>query len=90
MHDVLLYALPLFGLCLVAGAWRHQVLAFRVDGTSSTLAVLAALAPLAAEEGGEAAFAPGPETCGALLHRLAVKLRHPCRRRSGAAGPCGR
>jgi Ca2+:H+ antiporter len=34
------------GLCLVAGAWRHRVLAFRVDGTSPTLAVLAALAPL--------------------------------------------
>ena len=34
------------GLCLVAGALRHQVLAFRIEGTSPTLAVLAALATL--------------------------------------------
>lgn len=34
------------GLCLVAGALRHQVLAFRIEGTSPTLAVLAALSTL--------------------------------------------
>ncbi len=34
------------GLCLVAGALRHQVMTFRIEGTSPTLAVLTALATL--------------------------------------------
>jgi Ca2+:H+ antiporter len=34
------------GLCLTAGAIRHHVLVFRVDGTSPVLSVLAALATL--------------------------------------------
>jgi Ca2+:H+ antiporter len=34
------------GLCILVGGWRHQVLAFRVEGTSPTLAVLAALSTL--------------------------------------------
>ena len=32
------------GLCILVGGWKHQELAFRVEGTSPTLAVLAALA----------------------------------------------
>lgn len=34
------------GLCILAGGLKHRVLAFRVDGTSPTLAVLAALSTL--------------------------------------------
>lgn len=34
------------GLCILAGGLKHRVLAFRVEGTSPTLAVLAALATL--------------------------------------------
>ena len=34
------------GLCVLVGGLRHRVLAFRVEGTSPTLAVLAALATL--------------------------------------------
>lgn len=34
------------GLCLLAGAIRHRVVAFRVEGTSSALSVLAALTTL--------------------------------------------
>lgn len=34
------------GLCLLVGSWRHRVLAFRVEGTTPTLAVLATLATL--------------------------------------------
>ena len=34
------------GLCLLAGAMRHRVVAFRVEGTSSALSVLAALTTL--------------------------------------------
>jgi len=34
------------GLCILAGGWRYRELAFRVQGTSPTLAVLAALATL--------------------------------------------
>lgn len=34
------------GLCLLMGAMRHQVLAFRVDGTTPALSVLATLATL--------------------------------------------
>lgn len=34
------------GLCLMVGGWRHHVLAYRVDGTSPALSVLAALATL--------------------------------------------
>jgi Ca2+:H+ antiporter len=34
------------GLCLLAGSWRHHVLAFRVEGTSPALSVLAALTTL--------------------------------------------
>jgi Ca2+:H+ antiporter len=34
------------GLCLLAGGLRHKVMAFRLEGTSPTLAVLAALATL--------------------------------------------
>lgn len=34
------------GLCLLAGGLRHRVMAFRVEGTSPTLAVLAALSTL--------------------------------------------
>jgi Ca2+:H+ antiporter len=34
------------GLCLLAGSWRHHVLAFRVEGTSPSLAVLATLTTL--------------------------------------------
>jgi Ca2+:H+ antiporter len=34
------------GLCLLAGSWRHHVLAFKVEGTTPTLAVLATLSTL--------------------------------------------
>jgi Ca2+:H+ antiporter len=34
------------GVCLLVGSWRHRVLAFRVEGTSPALAVLATLATL--------------------------------------------
>lgn len=34
------------GLCILAGGWRYRELAFRVEATSPTLAVLAALATL--------------------------------------------
>ncbi|WP_431263961.1 calcium:proton antiporter [Roseateles chitinivorans] len=34
------------GLCILVGGWKHQELAFRVEGTSPTLAVLAALSVL--------------------------------------------
>ena len=34
------------GLCILVGGLKHRVLAFRVDGTSPTLAVLAALSTL--------------------------------------------
>lgn len=34
------------GLCILVGGWRHHELSFRVEGTSPTLAVLAALSTL--------------------------------------------
>lgn len=34
------------GLCLATGAWRHRVVAFRIEGTASALSVLVALTGL--------------------------------------------
>lgn len=34
------------GLCLLVGSWRHHVLAFRIEGTTPTLGVLATLTTL--------------------------------------------
>lgn len=48
------------GLCLMAGAWRHRVLAFRVDGTSPALAVLATLVTLALVLPSFTVSTPGP------------------------------
>lgn len=48
------------GLCLLLGAMRHRVLAFRVDGTSPALSVLATLAILTLVLPSYTVSTPGP------------------------------
>lgn len=48
------------GLCILVGGWRHQVLAFRVEGTSAPLAVLAALSVLTLVLPAFTTSSPGP------------------------------
>ncbi|WAC74637.1 ionic transporter y4hA [Roseateles sp. SL47] len=48
------------GLCILVGGWKHQVLKFRVDGTSPTLAVLAALSVLTLVLPAFTTSSPGP------------------------------
>ncbi|HQA34723.1 MAG TPA: ionic transporter y4hA, partial [Casimicrobium huifangae] len=48
------------GLCLLLGGLRHHVLAFRVDGTSPALSVLAALSVLVLVLPGFTTTTPGP------------------------------
>jgi len=63
------------GLCILVGGWRHQVLKFRVDGTSPTLAVLAALSVLTLVLPAFTTSSPGPTfTRTQLLFAGAVSL----------------
>jgi Ca2+:H+ antiporter len=55
------------GACLLAGAWRHRVLAFRVEGASPALSVLIALATLVLILPGTTLTTPGPQYSGAQL-----------------------
>ena len=55
------------GLCLVVGALRHGVLAFRVEGTSPALASLAALSGLALVLPNYATTTTGPTYSGSQL-----------------------
>jgi Ca2+:H+ antiporter len=48
------------GLCLLAGALRHHVLAFRIEGTSQALSVLAALVTLTLVIPSYTTTVPGP------------------------------
>lgn len=48
------------GLCILVGGLKHRVLAFRVDGTSPALAVLAALATLTLVLPSFTTSSPGP------------------------------
>lgn len=48
------------GLCLAVGAWRHRVVAFRVEGTGSALSVLVALTALVLVLPEFTTTAPGP------------------------------
>ena len=48
------------GLCLLAGAVRHHVLAFRVEGTNQALSVLAALVTLTLVLPSFTTTVPGP------------------------------
>lgn len=55
------------GLCLAIGALRHQVLAFRVEGTSPALSVLAALTTLTLVLPSFTTSVPGPAFSPAQL-----------------------
>ncbi len=55
------------GLCLVVGGLRHGVLAYRVEGTSPTLASLGALAGLALVLPSFTTTTPGPTYSGSQL-----------------------
>jgi Ca2+:H+ antiporter len=55
------------GLCLLLGAMRHHVLAFRVDGTSPALSVLATLAILTLVLPSFTVSTPGPTLTPAQL-----------------------
>ncbi|MDT9000847.1 ionic transporter y4hA [Paucibacter sp. APW11] len=55
------------GLCILAGGWRHRELVFRVEGTSPTLAVLAALATLTLVLPTFTTSSPGPTFSRAQL-----------------------
>jgi Ca2+:H+ antiporter len=55
------------GLCLLLGAMRHRVLAFRVDGTSPALSVLATLAILTLVLPSFTLSTPGPTLTPAQL-----------------------
>jgi Ca2+:H+ antiporter len=55
------------GLCLLAGSWRHHVLAFRVEGTTPSLAVLATLTTLTLVLPGLTTSTPGPTFTTAQL-----------------------
>jgi Ca2+:H+ antiporter len=63
------------GLCLLAGAIRHHVLAFRVEGSSQALSVLAALVTLTLVLPSFTTSAPGPVyTTGQLAFAGAAAL----------------
>ncbi|MCH7344708.1 ionic transporter y4hA [Pelomonas sp. CA6] len=63
------------GLCILVGGWRHKVLAFRVEGTSSALAVLAALSTLTLVLPAFTTSTPGPTfSRSQLLFAGAVSL----------------
>ena len=63
------------GLCLLAGGIRHHVTAFRVEGTSSALAVLAALATLTLILPAYTTSTPGPTySSGQLMFAGAMSL----------------
>jgi Ca2+:H+ antiporter len=55
------------GACLLAGALRHHVLAFRVEGTSQALSVLAALVTLALVLPSVTTTVPGPQYSASQL-----------------------
>jgi Ca2+:H+ antiporter len=55
------------GLCLLAGSLRHNVLAFRVEGTTPALAVLATLTGLTLVLPGLTTSTPGPTFTSAQL-----------------------
>src|SRR5574343_215660 len=55
------------GLCLLLGGLRHRVVAFRVDGTGPTLAVLLALSVLTLVLPGYTTTTPGPTFSPAQL-----------------------
>jgi Ca2+:H+ antiporter len=55
------------GLCLLLGGLRHQVIAFRVEGTSPALATLAALATLTLVLPAYTTSTPGPTFSGPQL-----------------------
>ena len=48
------------GMCLLIGAWRHHVLEFRAEGTTSPLSVLATLAALTLVLPSYTSTTPGP------------------------------
>jgi Ca2+:H+ antiporter len=60
------------GLCLLLGAMRHRVLAFRVDGTSPALSVLATLAVLVLVLPSFTSSTPGPTLSASQLVFVAV------------------
>jgi Ca2+:H+ antiporter len=63
------------GLCLLLGAMRHRVLAFRVDGTSPTLSVLATMATLVLVLPSFTSSTPGPTlSAGQLVFVALVSL----------------
>lgn len=63
------------GLCLLFGAMRHRVLAFRVEGTSPALSVLATLATLILVLPSFTSTTPGPTLSPAqLVFAAAVSL----------------
>jgi Ca2+:H+ antiporter len=63
------------GLCLLAGAARHHVLAFRVEGTNQALAVLAALVTLTLVLPSFTTTVPGPAySAGQLAFAGAASL----------------
>ena len=55
------------GVCLLAGAIRHHVLAFRVEGTRQALSVLAALVTLALVLPSVTTTVPGPQYSASQL-----------------------
>jgi Ca2+:H+ antiporter len=60
------------GLCLLFGAMRHRVLAFRVDGTSPALSVLATLATLVLVLPSFTSTTPGPTLSSSQLVFVAI------------------
>jgi Ca2+:H+ antiporter len=60
------------GLCLLLGAARHRVLAFRVDGTSPALSVLATMAVLVLVLPSFTSSTPGPTLSPSQLVFVAV------------------
>ena len=60
------------GLCLLLGAARHRVLAFRVDGTSPALSVLATMAVLVLVLPSFTSTTPGPTLSPSQLVFVAV------------------
>jgi Ca2+:H+ antiporter len=62
------------GLCLLLGAARHRVLAFRVDGTSPALSVLATMAVLVLVLPSFTSTTPGPTLSSSQLVFIATCL----------------
>ena len=60
------------GLCLLLGAMRHRVLAFRVDGTSPALSTLATLATLVLVLPSFTSSTPGPTLLPSQLVFVAI------------------